>query len=289
MYCESDGDCINVPSGWKINCKNCSLAKNKCINKGAHDESSCHKENRQGPVPTCGAVHNEIAYNFVHDIGLGLNDGTTCFYTLGYSEGTTIHDNYCKDVVAYRFGGHGIYLDDGSNLVTLTNNVIFRTSSTPIKTKGPNTTIHNNILAFGGWGYASAVETNVGNSGFGTLCGGNIGTPDGAIVTNNIIITSNPSIFSGCWDNGPGVKFSFDKNVWWSTNNSLVDLSVWGGNPPKSFTSWKSQGQDLNSIESDPLLIDPQHDDFDLSPESPALKLGFKPINVSDTGLLPPH
>jgi len=36
---------------------------------------------------------------------------------------------------------------------------------------------------------------------------------------------------------------------------------------------------------ADPLFVDPAHDDYRLKPESPALKLGFVPIDVDEIGL----
>jgi len=43
-------------------------------------------------------------------------------------------------------------------------------------------------------------------------------------------------------------------------------------------------GQDLHSIVADPLFRDPFDGDFTLDENSPAYKIGFKPINVKDVG-----
>ena len=55
--------------------------------------------------------------------------------------------------------------------------------------------------------------------------------------------------------------------------------------PPKSWTAWQKLGYDRNSIIADPLFVDPAHDNYRLRPESPAWKLGFKPIPVEKIGL----
>jgi hypothetical protein len=38
---------------------------------------------------------------------------------------------------------------------------------------------------------------------------------------------------------------------------------------------------------ADPKLVDPAKDDFNLRPDSPAIKLGFKPFDQSDVGPRP--
>ena len=47
----------------------------------------------------------------------------------------------------------------------------------------------------------------------------------------------------------------------------------------------QKDGVDINSLAVDPLFVDPENGDFRLKPESPALKLGFVPIDLSEIGL----
>ena len=42
------------------------------------------------------------------------------------------------------------------------------------------------------------------------------------------------------------------------------------------------------AIVADPLFADSAHDDYSLKPESPAFKLGFKPIDLSRVGIRGP-
>jgi hypothetical protein len=39
-----------------------------------------------------------------------------------------------------------------------------------------------------------------------------------------------------------------------------------------------------DSVVADPLFVDPENGDFTLKSDSPALKLGFEPIDVSKVG-----
>ena len=53
----------------------------------------------------------------------------------------------------------------------------------------------------------------------------------------------------------------------------------------KTFEDWNKLGFDTHSVVADPLFVDPENDDYTLRPDSPALKMGFKPIDLSGVGL----
>jgi hypothetical protein len=48
---------------------------------------------------------------------------------------------------------------------------------------------------------------------------------------------------------------------------------------------WQSRGHDRNSIIADPRFVDASRNDFRLKVDSPALKIGFEPIDASDIGI----
>ena len=52
-----------------------------------------------------------------------------------------------------------------------------------------------------------------------------------------------------------------------------------------SFAEWKNLGFDTHSLITDPLFVDPEHGDYRLSSDSPAIELGFVPIDVSKIGI----
>jgi len=47
----------------------------------------------------------------------------------------------------------------------------------------------------------------------------------------------------------------------------------------------QSDGVDAHSLAVDPLFVDPENGDFRFKPNSPALKLGFVPLDMSKVGL----
>jgi hypothetical protein len=54
-----------------------------------------------------------------------------------------------------------------------------------------------------------------------------------------------------------------------------------------ALDQWQARGHDTNSVIADPQFVDAGSGDFRLKPESPALKLGFKPIDLSNVGVRP--
>jgi len=51
-----------------------------------------------------------------------------------------------------------------------------------------------------------------------------------------------------------------------------------------TLAQWRKLGYDLHTVIADPLFVDSDHDDYALRPESPALKLGFQPMDMKMIG-----
>ena len=51
------------------------------------------------------------------------------------------------------------------------------------------------------------------------------------------------------------------------------------------FTEWQEMGYDEHSVIADPMFLDPEHDDYRLTAESPAFRLGFVPVDVTRIGI----
>lgn len=54
--------------------------------------------------------------------------------------------------------------------------------------------------------------------------------------------------------------------------------------PVSEWEAWQQEGGDLHSLVADPLFVDGKNGDFRLRPDSPAFKLGFKPIPIDEIG-----
>jgi hypothetical protein len=53
----------------------------------------------------------------------------------------------------------------------------------------------------------------------------------------------------------------------------------------KTWADWQFLGRDTTSVVSDPLFVAPENGDWTLKPESPALKLGFRPFDWKQAGV----
>jgi hypothetical protein len=83
-----------------------------------------------------------------------------------------------------------------------------------------------------------------------------------------------------------------DRNVFWAEQGgfqAVVDQlrSEDGRRNPRRYNlaEWQELGWDKNSVFSDPLFVDPEHLDFRVRPDSPALQLGFVNFEMGGWGL----
>ena len=208
---------------------------------------------------------NIIEYNHIHDLGQEVLSDLGGVYTLGVQPGTVVQNNLIHDVKCARYGAIGLYTDEGSSEILLQNNVVYRcTISSFAQHYGRNNIVRNNIFAFAqGSQFDRAREDEFYGLDF----------------INNIVYYDAGILMGGEWSKN---KFKFDRNVYFDARpNAKPNFEG------LSLERWRGRGQDKNSIFADPLFVDPRHDDFRLRPDSPALKLGFKPIDISTVGPRP--
>ena len=91
------------------------------------------------------------------------------------------------------------------------------------------------------------------------------------------------------WSNGPTFakylgtlketgKIKWVGNFWWRTS----------GEPRfngKTFAQWQEKGNDRGGYVVDPHFVDPEKRDFNFKPNSPVVKAGFKPFDLSLIGV----
>jgi hypothetical protein len=75
------------------------------------------------------------------------------------------------------------------------------------------------------------------------------------------------------------IDFASDSGPFW-----LDDVSLREAESLDPWQAWQASGQDRHSLLADPLFVDAAKDDYRLRPESPAFKLGFKPIPMEKIG-----
>jgi hypothetical protein len=155
----------------------------------------------------------------------------------------------------------------------------------------------------------ASVYSNItsGNVWGGAFLGGGYAEPQDCVIENNVFIESSVYQF----DLSMSAKAAgnrFVRNIVYFKNPKAALLRAGAPNgirecdyntyfhpgagplrlpgvPGESLEKWRELGFDSHSVIADPLFVDPEKGDFRLKPDSPALKVGFKPIPVERIGL----
>lgn len=210
------------------------------------------------------ANHNRIEFNHIHDVGKGQLSDMGGIYTLGISPGTVLANNYIHDIASNPkvSGGWGLYTDEGSTDILLTNNVVINTRTGGFHQHyGRDNRVVNNIFAFSHTDQIVRSREEEHLSFF---------------FERNIVVYNNGRLLGSNWGNG---RFVAERNVYWDTTGEAADFKG------KTLEEWQAVGHDRLSVNADPLFEDLDNRDFRLKAGSPALALGFQPIDVSQAGL----
>ena len=246
---------------------------------------------------TFGGAGNVMELNRVHHVNLEASDSCAIgMYCGGSYEkaraqmGNIVRYNFVSDTGGYSmqtpgtwrtpWHTYGIRMDDLTSGVTVLGNIIVRTVSGAVQIhSGQDNVLENNIiveasraqLCFSNTLAAfKKIESKMANNRF----------------VRNIVCYKSPEarLFAiGNWTRE--MISESDRNLYWHFGQPLLNR-CWPKRPEAtSLDGWRKAGYDAHSLVADPLFVDPAHDDYRLRPDSPALKLGFKPIPVGKIGL----
>jgi len=170
----------------------------------------------------------------------------------------------------------GIDLDDGASNYEIYNNI---TKNVSMKLReGAKRTIHNNIW----YNSVSAPCFHVGNE------------YNHDRYFHNITVMSRDDVYSVIAPPARGPWFEeMDNNCFFAKSGKFTARVTQlrgeeGGerNGQKyDLEGWQGLGFDAHSVFADPLFVDPERNDFQVRPDSPALKLGFKNFEMGKWGL----
>lgn len=216
-----------------------------------------------GYTPT-PAHDNLIAYNHISWMPQEVLGDQGGIYTLGAQPGTELRNNTIHDQYGVPWAV-GIYLDEGSSDMRVTDNLVHRATTHAFHCNyGRDNLASNNIFACGMGGHIGRNRAEEHRTY--------------TFVNNLVYWESGPLLCdSKAWEKG---AYTFDRNLYWNPNTNAYVFHTW------SFAEWQARGQDAHSLIADPLFADPAHGDFTLKPGSPASKIGFVPFDWRQAGRL---
>lgn len=224
------------------------------------------------------AMRNRVEGNHLHHLGWGFTSDMGGVYNLGPSFGTVISGNHIHHVASYRYGGWGLYTDEGSTGVVMENNLVHDTSESSFHQHyGFYNQVRNNIFAFGG---KAQIQRSRAETRLSFILENNIIVWDPAVklldgTKHNWAFNENPA-------NGDGREtYIMRNNLYWpiggKMNSKIADEWTW--------EEWQKAGRDRGSKFGDPQFESIEKRDFKLKETSPALALGFKPWDLSAAGV----
>lgn len=228
---------------------------------------------------------NIIEKNHIHHLGQGKLSDMGGIYILSEQPGTIIRGNLIHDVESKHYGGWGLYTDEGSSYITLENNICYNlTNNGYHQHYGRHNTVRNNIFAFSGKSPAAITRGE---------------EHTGLLFENNIFVSDNAPIFSIGFTKDRegnnhyellGKHFVSARNLFYDKSGNIpAFLYLGNGENNTTYTMTQARNEieyDTDSLVADPMFVDLNNFNFSLKPDSPAFKLGFKPIDISDVGVI---
>jgi len=219
-----------------------------------YQESACHD--------------NRIEFNHLHDIGRGLLSDMGGIYTLGIQKGTVERNNLIHDVSCSVYGGWGVYPDEGSSDILIESNVVYRTSSASFHQHyGRENIIRNNVFALGRDHQLMRTRAEPHIS---------------FRFDHNIVYFNSGDLLGSNWGDD---KFEMDYNIYFDARPGATPAAMRfaGGD----FSAWQKRGHDIHSRITDPKFDGSGKFPFLPRPYSPALEMGFQPIDLNSVGVRP--
>lgn len=234
---------------------------------------------------------HRIEKNHIYNIGCrGDLSDMGGIYVLGFQPGTFIRNNLIHNISMSAYGGWGLYTDEGSSGLTIENNIVYDTATETGHEHMSRANIwRNNILAFSelaGVNFNCAVRKPIVARGVWYDF-----PPEDHTFINNIVVTEGKPMFRDGFKKHEkmGKNLRSDVNLFWDYEKG-EDAVIHKLVPPlveekeTCIDEYREMGWELNSIVADPKFKDATNRDFSLEKDSPAYKIGFVDIDMSDVG-----
>lgn len=214
-----------------------------------------------GPAESGG---NLIELNHIHHIGTHADGQAPVLsdmggiYTLGGENGTIIRLNRFHDIAGLRYGGWGIYFDEGTTGIVAEKNLVYNTTHGGFHQHyGKENIVRTNIFALGRDAQIqrTRIEDHISFR-----------------FQRNIVWYQTGALLAGDWGK---LNVSFDGNTYWHEGGGDIRFAN------MSWPQWQAAGQDAHSHIANPNFMNPHDGDFTFRAGAP---VGFEPFDVSTAG-----
>jgi len=252
------------------------------VGPGASDNTLSHNvihdSSRYGISLKNPGRHNVIEFNRIQNTNLETSDSGGIEVTQhdqAFRSGSFIRNNLVADTIGYSalsgqptYMAWGIYLDSYASGYVVGGNVVCRTWNGGIMLQGGrDNRVTNNIFVDGQVSQATLANYQRHATGLQ--------------LTTNLFVFSNPeAVVFETGSLGPEV-IRIDQNLYFPPGGGLPTFGTGG---TVSFAEWQRQGRDGSSLVANPKFRRPEVDDYTLSPQSPAFRLGFQALPPERVG-----
>ncbi len=218
-------------------------------------------------MPFLHTKNNIVENNEVERVLQKLGDGAGINVT-GAGEGNVIRRNYVHDIFASEWVSGCLRTDDWQRGTTWEDNVIYRSNAGAWEHKGPNNVINNYAIDVLPKGYFRIFRDGPGEK------------IDGSVLERNIFYNSNGAAVFYTFAVGPQqvAKSRIERNLYYC--GGVEETTT-----PRFLQVLREQGVSSTDVYADPMFVALKPGDFRLKPESPALKMGIRQIDLKGVGL----
>jgi hypothetical protein len=212
---------------------------------------------------------NIVEYNHIHHLGESHTGCHGAIYFLGVSPGTICRGN----LVHHIEGGCGIILDNACFGLLIEYNLTHHTGGAGLcfNYNDSGNIVQNNVFALS---KTHAYE----RYGDPPATGGEKVDQTGILYRNIFYWAEGEFMRRKEWANYDTLM---NYNLYWDTREKEISFAG------LDIDRWRENGLDTESLIADPLFADPENGDFSLPPDSPAMRVGFRPLDASRAGPLP--
>ena len=218
-------------------------------------------------LPFLHTRNNIVEHNEVERVLQKLGDGAGINVT-GAGEGNIIRRNYVHDIFSNEWVSGCLRTDDWQRGTVWQENVIYRSNAGAWEHKGSNSVINNYAIDVVPKGYFRIYRDGPGEK------------IDGTVLERNIFYSSNGAAVFYTFAVGPQqvAKSKIEHNLYYCSG--VEETST-----PKFLETLRAQGVSATDAFADPMFVSLKTNDFRLKPDSPALKMGIKQIDLKGVGL----